>query len=194
LDLGFFGHGNESLRIAASRDTQAPKTPPIKGFDAHQPRRCCRVDRRRLSRRAGKGPAEGANRPDMTLIDRYVLRQLVGAFVMVLGVLTGIVWLTSSLRQLDLLVTQGQTLLIFLGVTLLALPLLIALIAPFALFISLVFVLNKLNTDSELIVMSASGLSQARLARPLIGMALAVTALSYAATLVIVPGTLRALR
>jgi lipopolysaccharide export system permease protein len=130
----------------------------------------------------------------MTLIDRYVLRQLVGAFVMVLGVLTGIVWLTSSLRQLDLLVTQGQTLLIFLGVTLLALPLLIALIAPFALFISLVFVLNKLNTDSELIVMSASGLSQARLARPLIGMALAVTALSYAATLVIVPGTLRALR
>jgi lipopolysaccharide export system permease protein len=130
----------------------------------------------------------------MTLIDRYILRQLLGAFVMVLGVLTGIVWLTSSLRQLDLLVTQGQTLVIFLGITLLALPLLIALIAPFALFIAFIFVLNKLNTDSELIVMSASGLSQARLARPLIGLALLVTAVSYAATLVIVPATLRTLR
>jgi lipopolysaccharide export system permease protein len=130
----------------------------------------------------------------ISLIDRYILRQIAGSFALVVGVLTAVVWLTSSLRQLDLLVTQGQTILIFLGVTLLALPLLIYLITPFALFIAFLFTLNKLNTDSELIVMSAAGLSRARLMRPMLMVALTVTAAAYLFSLLFVPASLRTLR
>jgi len=132
--------------------------------------------------------------PGLKLVDRYVLRQAAGSFLLVLGVLTATVWLTSSLRQLDLVVTQGQTFLIFLSVTLLALPLLISLITPFALFIAFLFVLNKLNTDSELIVMSASGMSQARLLRPLGILAVLVTCASYTLSLFIVPASMSVLR
>ena len=116
------------------------------------------------------------------------------AFAIVLGVLTAIVWLTSSLRQLDLVVSQGQTFFLFLYVTALALPLLIGLIAPFCLFIATLFVLNKLNTDSELIVMSASGLSQLRLVRPLIFVGLAVSLVTYVLNLFITPISLRTVR
>jgi lipopolysaccharide export system permease protein len=130
----------------------------------------------------------------MPLVDRYILRQARASFLLVLGVLTAVVWMTSSLRQLDLLVTQGQTILIFLGVTLLAIPLLLMLIAPFALFISFLFTLNKLNTDSELIVMSAAGMSQARLLRPLLVLAAVVTIAAWTLSLVIVPLSLRTLR
>lgn len=128
------------------------------------------------------------------MVDRYIVRQVAIAFAVVLGVLTAIVWLTSSLRQLDLVVSQGQTFFIFMKVTLLALPLLIGLIAPFCLFISTLFVLNKLNTDSELIVMSAAGLSQPKLVRPVMMVAVAVTAVGYLLSLAVVPGSLRIVR
>jgi lipopolysaccharide export system permease protein len=130
----------------------------------------------------------------MSLLDRYVLRQLAGAFALVLGILTPVVWLTSSLRQLDLLVAQSQTILVFIGITALALPLLVLLITPFALFIAFLFVLTKLNADSELIVMSASGLSPGRLLRPMATLTLAVTCAAWAMSIVIVPAALRELR
>lgn len=134
------------------------------------------------------------NLPGFTMVDRYIMRQVALSFVIVLGVLTSIVWLTSSLRQLDLVVSQGQTLLLFMKVTLLALPLLISLIAPFCLFIAALFILNKLNTDSELIVMSAAGLSQPKLARPLIFVAAFVTLIGYALSLALTPASLKIVR
>lgn len=130
----------------------------------------------------------------MMLVDSYIIRQIAGAFAMVIGILTGIVWLTSTLRQLELLVTQGQGFFAFFGITLLILPLLIALIAPFATFIAFLFVLNKLNTDSELIVLSASGMSQQRLLRPMLFVALSLTAFAMVLTTIVVPATLRELR
>jgi lipopolysaccharide export system permease protein len=129
-----------------------------------------------------------------SLIDRYVLRQLAGASLIVVGVLTGIVWLTSSLRQLDLLVTHGSGFLQFLGITTLVIPLLLTLITPFALFIATVFVLNKLNADSELIVLSAIGMSRPRLVAPFVVAASAAAVFMLAMTLVVVPATLREVR
>ncbi|MDB5650681.1 MAG: export transporter permease LptF, partial [Hyphomicrobiales bacterium] len=99
------------------------------------------------------------------------------AFLAALGLLTGIVWLTQALRQVDLLATKGQTLLIFLAVTGLTIPSLVMVIAPIALFIAVIYTLNKLNSDSELIVMSASGMSPPRLLRPFAVLTVIVTLL-----------------
>lgn len=130
----------------------------------------------------------------LNLIDRYVTRQVLVSFSVVLGALTAIVWLTSSLRQLDLVVSQGQTFWLFMKVTLLALPLLIGLIAPFCLFIAALFVLNKLNSDSELIVMSAAGIAQHSLARPFLAVAILITLSAYGLALFITPISLRTVR
>jgi lipopolysaccharide export system permease protein len=103
----------------------------------------------------------------MNRIERYVLRTAGTAFLSGLVVLTGIIWITQALRQIDLLTSKGQTILIFLMMTGLALPSLVAFIAPVALFAGILYTLNKLNGDSELVVMAAAGVSPGRLLRPL---------------------------
>jgi lipopolysaccharide export system permease protein len=118
----------------------------------------------------------------MIRIERYLFRTATMACVSGLVVLTGVVWVTQALRQIDLITSKGQTILIFLMMTGLALPSLVAIIAPVALFAGILYTLNKLNGDSELVVMSASGVSPLRLFRPmalLSGLVFAVVAALY---------------
>ena len=103
----------------------------------------------------------------MIQIERYLFRTATTAAVSGLVVLTGVVWVTQALRQIDLITSKGQTILIFLMITGLALPSLVAIIAPVALFAGILYTLNKLNGDSELVVMAASGVSPIRLLRPM---------------------------
>jgi lipopolysaccharide export system permease protein len=70
------------------------------------------------------------------------------------------------LRGIDLMTSQGQTILTFLGITSLVIPALVLIIAPIALMIAISHTLNKLATDSEIIVMNAAGYSPFRLFRP----------------------------
>ena len=118
----------------------------------------------------------------MIQIERYLFRTATTASVSGLVVLTGVVWVTQALRQIDLITSKGQTILIFLMMTGLALPSLVAIIAPVALFAGILYTLNKLNGDSELVVMAASGVSPLRLLRPmalLSGLVFAVVAALY---------------
>jgi lipopolysaccharide export system permease protein len=107
----------------------------------------------------------------MTLLERYILKNTFNAFAACLVALTGVIWITQALRELDLLTGKGQTLMIFLTVTGLSLPALISVIAPVALFLATIYTLNKLNGDSELIVMSAGGMPPGRLLRPFLALA-----------------------
>ena len=102
----------------------------------------------------------------MSIVEGYVFRIALAAFLGGLGALTGVIWVTQALKQFDLLTTKGQTLLVFLALTGLTIPSLIAIIAPIAIFVATIYTLNRLNGDSELVVLSASGLSPARLMRP----------------------------
>jgi lipopolysaccharide export system permease protein len=102
----------------------------------------------------------------MGSIDKYIFRTTLGSFALVLVSLTGVIWITQALRGIDLMTSQGQTILTFLGITSLVIPALVLIIAPIALMIAISHTLNKLATDSEIIVMNAAGLSPYRLFRP----------------------------
>jgi lipopolysaccharide export system permease protein len=102
----------------------------------------------------------------MGSIDKYIFRTTLASFALVLVSLTGVIWITQALRGIDLMTSQGQTILTFLGLTSLAIPVLVLIIAPIALMIAISHTLNKLATDSEIIVMNAAGLSPIRLFRP----------------------------
>ena len=106
----------------------------------------------------------------MLRIERYLFRTAASAFLAGLITLTAIIWVTQALKQLDLMTSKGQTILVFLTVTGLGLPFLTAVIAPVALFASVLYCLNKLNGDSELVVMSASGISTTRLLLPFLAL------------------------
>jgi len=102
----------------------------------------------------------------MGSIDRYIFRTTLASFALVLVSLTGVIWITQALRGIDLMTSQGQTILTFLGITGLVIPSLLGVIAPIALMISVSHTLNKLATDSEIIVMNAAGMSPFRLFVP----------------------------
>jgi lipopolysaccharide export system permease protein len=102
----------------------------------------------------------------MGSIDKYIFRTTLASFALVLVSLTGVIWITQALRGIDLMTSQGQTIITFLGITSLVIPALVLIIAPIALMISISHTLNKLATDSEIIVMNAAGLSPFRLFRP----------------------------
>src|SRR3954468_18943158 len=102
----------------------------------------------------------------MGSIGRYIFRTTFGAFLVVLISVTTLMWITQALRNIDLMTGQGQTMLVFVGITGLIIPLLMLLIAPIALMIAVAHVLSKLGNDSELIVMNAAGMAPRQIFKP----------------------------
>ena len=110
-----------------------------------------------------------------TILSRYIFRQTAGSLLLILLSLSGMVWIALALKQLNLVTTQGQETWLLFKMTLLALPNLMALIAPLALLVAAIHVLNRLNSDSEMIVASAAGATVWNAARPLLMLALLVS-------------------
>jgi len=130
----------------------------------------------------------------MGSIGRYVFRTTMGAFLIIVTSLTLVLWFTQAIREFDLVTSERQTVLVFVGITALFIPLLVMMIAPIALVIGAAHVLNKLSSDSEIIVMNAAGVSPWRLLRPLIAAALVVSLLIGVIAAYLSPRSLRALR
>lgn len=110
----------------------------------------------------------------MTIFERYVFRQAGSALLIILLSLSSIVWVALALRQLNVVTAQGQDVWMLIKMTTLALPNLMAIIAPFSLLIASIHTLNRLNGDSELIVLTASGATVWRAAKPLLMLAVLV--------------------
>src|ERR1700712_4128789 len=115
---------------------------------------------------AGSSSDVGDRAGTMGSIDKYIFRTTLASFSLVLISLPGVIWITQALRGIDLMTSQGQTIKTFLGITSLVIPALVLIIAPIALMIAISHTLNKLATDSEIIVMNAAGFSPFRLFRP----------------------------
>ncbi|MGD9920557.1 MAG: LptF/LptG family permease [Pseudorhodoplanes sp.] len=88
--------------------------------------------------------------------------------------LTSVIWITQALRDIDLMTSRGQTVLVFLGITGLVIPMLVLVIAPIALMIAVMHAIGRLSNDSELIVMNAAGMSPWALFRPFLLMSILV--------------------
>jgi lipopolysaccharide export system permease protein len=130
----------------------------------------------------------------MGSIGRYIFRTTIGAFLLVLISLTSAIWLTQALRDVDLMTGQGQTILAFIGITSLIIPGLVMVIAPVALVVAASYILHKLATDSEIIVMNGAGMRPWGLLTPFIVVTvLASLALSMIGA-VVAPESLRLLR
>src|SRR6476659_3494563 len=113
----------------------------------------------------------------MTILDRYILRQSFSIMVFVTAALSAAVWLAQSLRLVDLIVNRGLSAEVFLYLALLILPRLLDIVLPIGAFITVLFVFNRLTSESELVVMRGAGIGPFALARPvfiLVGIGCAV--------------------
>jgi lipopolysaccharide export system permease protein len=117
----------------------------------------------------------------------YILRQIVGPFLLFTLLLTLVVWMTQSLRLLDLVINRGQSAVIFAYLTMMMLPSLLVVIAPIAFFGAALYALNKLNNDSELVVMWSAGVSRLQLSLPVLAAAALVMAITYSCSLYLMP-------
>jgi lipopolysaccharide export system permease protein len=104
-------------------------------------------------------------------LNRYMLRQCLSVMIFVTGALTAAVWLAQSLRLVDLIVNRGLSAEIFLYLAILILPRFLDIVLPIGAFIAVLFVFNRLVTESELVVMRAAGLSPLSLAKPVLELA-----------------------
>jgi lipopolysaccharide export system permease protein len=117
----------------------------------------------------------------VTRFDRYILSQLLKLFVFFTLLLVALYWINRAVAMLEQLLADGQTALVFLELTALSLPFVITEVAPVAAFAASAYVANRMISDSEFVVMQATGFSAARLTRP---------ALAYAALIVLLLGAL----
>jgi lipopolysaccharide export system permease protein len=84
----------------------------------------------------------------------------------VTAALSAAIWLTQSLRLVDLIVNRGLSAELFLYLGILILPRFIDIVLPIGIFIAVLFTYNKLIAESEIVVMRAAGMSQFGLAKP----------------------------
>lgn len=130
----------------------------------------------------------------MNRITSYIFTQLLFATLLVTLTVTCAFWLTQSLRFIELIVNHGLSIASYLYMTMLLLPSLLSILLPIGFFLAMLFVYNRLTTDSELIVMRAVGLGPQQLAKPALMLAVLVVLLDYLLTLVFMPMSYRAFR
>ncbi len=130
----------------------------------------------------------------MGALQRYILRSTATAFVASLVAVTAIVWVSQALRDFDLITAKGQSFWTFVAITLLAVPSFALIVTPFALFGAVVFVLNRLNTDSELAAISAAGVRPVSLLTPFLILTLIISLAAGALSLSAIPAALRVIR
>ncbi len=125
----------------------------------------------------------------MPKFDRYLLSQLLALFGFFSLVLVGIYWVNRAVGLFDQLIGDGQTALVFLEFSLLTLPNVIRLVLPISAFAATVYVINRLMSESELVVMQATGFSAFRLARPVFVFGLIVALMMLVLVHVLVPAS-----
>lgn len=97
-----------------------------------------------------------------------MLSQLLMVFGFFALVLVSIYWVNSAVRLFDRLISDNQSVWVFLELTALSLPNVIRLMLPVAAFAAVLFTTQRMAGESELVVMQATGFSPFRLARPVL--------------------------
>jgi len=118
-----------------------------------------------------------------------MLSQLMVLFGFFSLVLVGVYWVNRAVTLFDQLIGDGQSALVFLEFTALTLPSVIRLVLPISAFVAAVYVTNRLMSESEMVVMQATGFSPFRLARPVLYFGLVVALMMAVLMNLLVPAS-----
>jgi len=105
----------------------------------------------------------------MKKLNLYISGQIWTGFFLVAFSLLSMLWLTQSLRFVEMVTNKGLPLRLFVELTSLLMPRLFSILSPIALFAAVMFVYNRLLADRELVIMQAAGISPWRNARAAFG-------------------------
>lgn len=108
----------------------------------------------------------------MKLIERYIFRKAGIATLAILLSLAGVVWIVQALGKIDIITAKGQSLQSYFMATTLVIPMLFLAVIPVALLLGTVATVNAMNSNSELVVINASGASNRVVLKPFLVLAL----------------------
>jgi lipopolysaccharide export system permease protein len=111
----------------------------------------------------------------MKIFDFYIFKNVGIATIFVTLCLSAIIFLTQSLRFLELVIEAGASSTSFWILTLLALPRFFEVLVPIAFMGAVLFVYNRMSIDSELVVIRATGKSPLSLAKPVLILSIFMT-------------------
>ncbi|PST21057.1 LPS export ABC transporter permease LptF [Rhizobium sp. JAB6] len=115
----------------------------------------------------------------MKLFETYIVRRVGMMFLVALLPVLAIIWTTQVLQRINLVTDSGQSMGSFAKLATLILPTIIPIVLPFALVIGITQTLTAMNSDSELTVMEAAGAKRSIIIRPIMILAIVISAFSF---------------
>ena len=112
----------------------------------------------------------------MSILDRYLIRQIVPPFLLALGILTFVLAIQPMLENARLLLSRGVPIQTVAELLVLLLPAALSLTLPMAFLVGLLMALGRLSGDRESVALLACGVSPLRLLRPVLALGLVVGA------------------
>ena len=139
------------------------------------------------SRLATKNKGCGESDEQVGRYDRYILSQLLVLFGFFSLVLISVYWINQAVDLFDSLLADGQNVRVFIEFTLLALPQIMLLVLPVSAFVAVLYIFNRMTTESEMVVLQTSGLGPVRLLRPVLVFGLLLASLIAVSAHVLTP-------
>ena len=131
----------------------------------------------------------------MSRFTTYAIKEVTSSFLFLTILLSGILWLGQGLRHIDLLTTNNVSIETYTTYIILLLPKIILLTFPICIFLAILFNLNRLRNDSELIILATSGKSEKKiLLKPIILFSSVIFIIIVVFSLFVTPNSLKEIR
>ena len=131
----------------------------------------------------------------MSKFNIYIIKEILLSFFLLSTLLTGILWLGQGLRHIDLLTSDNISFVSYLSYTVMLIPKITTLTIPVSLFLTVLLSLNRIRTDSELLILWASGESnKSILLKPILLISLSIFVIYLLITINITPYSLNEIR
>ena len=114
----------------------------------------------------------------MKILNRYISKQIIVGYLLIAFSLLAMLWLTQSLKFVEMVTRQGLPIYLFAEMTSLLMPRIYNVLSPIALFVGVMFVYNRMISDRELVVMQSVGISPWQNARAALVIGLIVSFLN----------------
>ena len=123
----------------------------------------------------------------MKLVDRQVLRELIGPFVFGVAAFTSVFFAGSVLLKLTEWLMNGMPLLTALEIVAYSLPSIVFWTLPMSTLLAVLMGVGRLSGESEVVALYAGGVSLYRIALPILGLGIVVSGFSVLLNEVVAP-------
>ena len=131
----------------------------------------------------------------MSRFNIYIIKEILLSFFLLVTLLTGILWLGQGLRHIDLLTSDNISFVSYLSYIVMLIPKITTLTIPISLFLTVLLCINRIRTDSELLILWASGQSNTSiLIKPILLISISIFFIYLLITIMVTPYTLNEIR